>query len=184
MHRSSLIPRRLSPRSPPLPSSRPAPACRRRAGDSQPLQPIQVQVDHRRGVQRQHLAERQTAHHREAQRPAKLGSRPVPQHQRHTRQHRRQRRHQDRPEPQQARLPDRILRRHAAATFRGDREVHHHDAVLLHDADQQDHADQSRSDRSGRSGTAAASATRRRRPKAPSTEWSAAGCSSHTGCPG
>ena len=40
------------------------------------------------------------------------------------------------------RLPDRLLRRHVLVALGGDREVDHHDAVLLDDADQEDNADQ------------------------------------------
>src|ERR1700674_4185165 len=44
--------------------------------------------------------------------------------------------------PQQRRLADRLLGRQVLVALRGDREVDHHDAVLLDDADQQDDADQ------------------------------------------
>ena len=71
----------------------------------------------------------------------------------------------------------------AVAPLGGDGEVHHHDAVLLHDADQQDDADQ-RDHRQVVVRPASASAARRRRPTAAWTGWSAAGCSSRTGCPG
>ncbi len=50
-------------------------------------------------------------------------------------------RHQDRPKTQQAGLVDRFPRRHALLAFGGQREVDHHDGVLLHDADQQNDAD-------------------------------------------
>ena len=53
-----------------------------------------------------------------------------------------QRRHHDRAEAQQARLHDRIRRRHALVPFGLEREVDHHDRVLLDDAHQQDDADQ------------------------------------------
>ena len=63
------------------------------------------------------------------------------EHQRQRAEHRRHRRHQDRPEAQQAGLIDRLARRHAFVALRLEREVDHHDRVLLHDADQQHDAD-------------------------------------------
>ena len=55
---------------------------------------------------------------------------------------RRHRRHHDRPEPDQARLVDRFERRLAFAALRLEGEVNHHDAVLLHQADEHDDADE------------------------------------------
>ena len=71
--------------------------------------------------------------------------RPGRDHQRQRAEQRRERRHQDRPEALQAGLVDRLLRRQPALALGFEREVDHHDAVLLHDADQQDDADQARS---------------------------------------
>ena len=71
-------------------------------------------------------------------------SAPMPraERQRQAAEQRRHRRHHDRPEAQQAGLVDRLLRRLALRALRLQREVDHHDGVLLHDADQQDDADQ------------------------------------------
>ena len=55
---------------------------------------------------------------------------------------RRHRRHHDRPEADQTGLVDRLARRLAVLALRFDREVDHHDAVLLHQADQHDDADE------------------------------------------
>ena len=49
-------------------------------------------------------------------------------------------RHHDRPKTQQARLLDRLVRVESLP-LRLEREIDHHDRVLLHDADQQQHAD-------------------------------------------
>ena len=70
-------------------------------------------------------------------------SEPVPraEHQRQRREERRHRRHQNRAEAQQARLIDRVARRFALVALRHEREVDHHDGVLLHDADQKHDAD-------------------------------------------
>jgi hypothetical protein len=66
--------------------------------------------------------------------PSAIGSAP---------QDRRQRRHHDRPEAHQARLADRGVRRLAVALLRlsVERDVDHHDRVLLDDADQHQEAD-------------------------------------------
>ena len=70
-------------------------------------------------------------------------SEPMPraEHQRQRAEQRRHRRHQDRAEAQQAGLVDRLARRLAFVALGVEREVDHHDRVLLHDADQQDDAD-------------------------------------------
>ena len=65
----------------------------------------------------------------------------MPEHQRQRAEHRRHRRHQDRPQTQKAGLVDRFARRQALAALRLEREVDHHDRVLLDDADQQHDAD-------------------------------------------
>ena len=66
----------------------------------------------------------------------------VAQHQRHAAEQRRHGRHHDRTEAQERRLADRLGRRQAFLALGGDGEVDHHDAVLLHDADEQDRADE------------------------------------------
>ena len=66
---------------------------------------------------------------------------PVPSIKGSAAEHGRHRGHQDRPEPQQARLVDCIARRLALLRSACEREVDHHDRVLLDDADQQHDAD-------------------------------------------
>ncbi len=67
---------------------------------------------------------------------------PVPSASGTPAQQRRHGGHHDGPEAQQAGLIDRFARRLAFLALRLQREVDHHDGVLLHDADQQDDADQ------------------------------------------
>ncbi len=67
---------------------------------------------------------------------------PARDNQRHRAEHGRKRRHQDRPEAREARLVDGLHRRQTAPALALQREVHHHDAVLLDDADQEDDADE------------------------------------------
>ena len=66
---------------------------------------------------------------------------PVPKRQRDAAQQRRHGRHHDGTEAQQAGFVDRVGRVLSVLALAFQREVHHHDAVFLHDADQQDDAD-------------------------------------------
>jgi hypothetical protein len=66
----------------------------------------------------------------------------VPSIKRHAAEQGGHRRHHDRAEPQQRRLADRGLGLQMLVALGRDREVDHHDAVLLDDADQQHDADQ------------------------------------------
>jgi methyl acetate hydrolase len=79
------------------------------------LQAIEIEIDHRRRVEREQLAERQAAHHGVAERLAQFRAGAGAEHQRHAAEQRRRRGHQDRPEPQQAGFADRIDRRHVAS---------------------------------------------------------------------
>src|SRR5262249_1157429 len=105
------------------------------------LHSVEIKIDHRRGVERQELAQREAADHGVAERLAQLRSRAVTERERKAREHRGRRRHQDRAEAQQAGFADRRDRRHAIVAFGRDGEIDQHDAVLLDDADQEDDAD-------------------------------------------
>ena len=61
--------------------------------------------------------------------------------QRQRAKHGRHRRHHDGPEPHQTGLINRFLWRESFLAFRLQREIHHHDRVLLYDADEQDDPD-------------------------------------------
>ena len=103
---------------------------------------VEIEIDHRRREQGQRLADEQAADHRVAERLADFRAGACAQHQRHAAQHRRHRRHHDRPEAQQRGLADRSCGDRCSSRSAAMREVDHHDAVLLDDADQQDDADQ------------------------------------------
>ncbi len=79
------------------------------------------EVDDRRRVQRQDLAEDQPADHGDAQRPAQFRPDAGAQRQRDAAEQRRHGGHHDRPEPQQAGLVDRLQRRLALACARASR---------------------------------------------------------------
>eukprot|EP01022_Parablepharisma_sp_SALTPOND_P004192 TRINITY_DN118_c0_g1_i1.p1 TRINITY_DN118_c0_g1~~TRINITY_DN118_c0_g1_i1.p1 ORF type:complete len:1977 (+),score=693.89 TRINITY_DN118_c0_g1_i1:34526-40456(+) len=104
-------------------------------------QSFHVQVDHWRGVEREQLAHHQSADDGNAQRLAQLGAVAMADGQRDRAQQRRHGGHHDGTEAQLAGLEDGIARRQAVVALGIDGEVHHHDGVLLDDADQQDDAD-------------------------------------------
>src|ERR1700730_2795295 len=101
-----------------------------------------VQVDDRRRVERPHSREDEAADDGDAERAPELRARARPEGQGQAAQKRRHRRHHDGTEAQETGLVDRISRCLALFALRLQREVDHHDRVLLHDADQQDDADQ------------------------------------------
>ena len=100
------------------------------------------QVDDRRRVEREELRDQQAAYDGDAERAAQFRPGADAHGQRQRAQQRRHGGHHDRPKAQQACLIDRFFRRQSLEALRRKREVDHHDAVLLHDADQQDDADE------------------------------------------
>ena len=130
-----------SPRWRPRPAAPAGPAVRHRLLDPA-VEPVEREIDHRRRVERQQLAQQQAADDGNAERKAQLGAGAAFDRQRQRAEQRGQRRHHDRAEAQQAGLHDRVVRRHALMPLRFQREVDHHDRVLLDDAHQQDDADQ------------------------------------------
>src|SRR6266705_122551 len=106
-----------------------------------PRQAIEPQVDHRGGKERERLGEDEAAHHGDAERVAQLRAHARAEREGQRAEQRRQRRHQDRAEPQEAGVIDRLARAHAVLPLGIEREVDHHDGVLLDDADQEDDAD-------------------------------------------
>ena len=75
-----------------------------------PTEAVEIDVDHRRRIERQDLADDQAADDRDAERLAQLRAVAEAERQRQRAQHRRHGRHQDRPEAQQAGLVDRLAR--------------------------------------------------------------------------
>ncbi len=106
------------------------------------LERVQIGVHHRRDVERDELREGEAAHHRDAQRPPRFRPRARTESDRQRSHQRRHRRHHDRPESDARRLEDRVARALSFLPLRLDREVDHHDRVLLHDADEHDDADE------------------------------------------
>ena len=71
---------------------------------------FESEVDHRRGVEREHLRNNEPADDRDAERLTQLRADPVSQRQRQRAEQRGHRRHHDRAKPNHARLVDRLLR--------------------------------------------------------------------------
>src|SRR5207245_5324522 len=104
-------------------------------------QPVDQKIDHRRRVERQYLRDEQTADNGNAEWPAQFGAWTGRDGQRDAGEQRGHGRHQDRTETSAAGFENGISRRQAAVTLGLQREIHHHDAVLLDDADQENDAD-------------------------------------------
>ena len=104
------------------------------------MQPVEIEIDDRRGVEREQLAERQPSDHRITERLAKLRAGASPKHQRHAAKHGGHGGHQDRPKSKQASFADRGKRR-VPVILAVNGEVDQHDAVLFDDADEQNDAD-------------------------------------------
>ena len=102
---------------------------------------IEEDVDDRRGIEREHLAKQQSAHHGNAQRTPQLRTHALAQRQRNARQQRGHRGHHDGTESQQAGIVDRIGRVLSVLALALQCKVDHHDSVFLHNADQQNDAD-------------------------------------------
>src|SRR5262245_29331740 len=92
-------------------------------------QAIEGEVNHRCRIQREHLAEHESAHDRDAQRTAELRAGATAESERHTTQYGCHGGHEDGTESQQTRLVDRVEWRLTLPALRIEREVDHHDAV-------------------------------------------------------
>ena len=105
-------------------------------------QAVEVQIDHRRGVEGQQLAADQATDDGNAQRTAQLSIAADTEQQRQGAEQGRQAGHHDRPKTHDAGLQNRLARAHTEVTLGIQGEVDHQDGVLLDDADQQNDADQ------------------------------------------
>ena len=104
---------------------------------------VEIEIDDRRGEEREHLADDQAADDGDAERAAQFGAGAGAERQGQAAEQRRHGGHHDGAEAQQAGLVDRVLGRSCAVVALGlEGEVDHHDGVLLDDADEQDDADQ------------------------------------------
>src|SRR5216683_8245857 len=102
---------------------------------------LHVEIDDRRRVEREQLAQQEATDDRDAERATELGARARPEGQRQRAEERGHRRHEDRPEPLQARPMNGLLRGEAVVALEVERDVDHHDGILLHDPDEQDDPD-------------------------------------------
>src|SRR5580765_6094977 len=105
-------------------------------------QTLEVEVDDGSRVQRQELGHDEPAHDREPEGTAQLAAGAEIERERQTSEERGHGGHHDRTEPQKASFGNRLEGGLPAAALGVDREVDHHDRVLLHQPDQQQDADQ------------------------------------------
>src|SRR6516225_9933283 len=87
------------------------------------LDALHREIDDRRGVKREQLAQQQSADDGDAERIAQLRAGALLERERNSTEQRRQRGHHDRPEPQQRRLHDRLARRETLLALRLEGEV-------------------------------------------------------------
>jgi hypothetical protein len=106
-----------------------------------PPQFVHQHVHHGRGVEREQLAQHQPAHHGNAQWLAQLGPVATAHGQRQGTQQGGGRGHEDGPQPQLCCAVNGLRRTGLGGALVGNGKVNHHDGVLLHDADEQNHAD-------------------------------------------
>src|SRR6185437_1873252 len=100
-------------------------------------QVVKEDIDDRGGVEGEHLAEEQAANHGDAERPAKFRANSRTERQWDAAEQRSHRGHHNGTETQQAGLIDGIGGVLAMLALGFQREINHHDAVFLHDADKQ-----------------------------------------------
>src|SRR5580698_8227168 len=103
-------------------------------------QVIEENIDHRRGVEGEDLAEQQAAHHGNSQWLAEFRANAGTERERQTAEERGHGGHHDGTKTQQAGFVDRVLGAHAVLSLGFQSEVNHHDSVLFHDADEQDNS--------------------------------------------
>ena len=108
----------------------------------QARKPVHVKVDHRGGVEREHLADDEAADDGDAQGAAQLRSIALRDGNGDAAKHSGHGGHHDGPETQQAGLIDGLLGAIILVAFGLNGEIDHQDGVFLDDADQQDDADQ------------------------------------------
>src|SRR6266702_6511502 len=101
------------------------------------LQPIEVEVDDWRGVEREYLRQCEATDDRVAQWLTDLRSDTGADHHRHGAKQRCHRRHEDGTKALDAGLVDRLLRCKTVGLFGLNGEVDEHDAILLDDTDEQ-----------------------------------------------
>src|SRR5262249_20886978 len=108
------------------------------------LKTFHIEVQDWRDIQRQNLGHQQTTDNRKAQSLAGVAAFTVAQRDRQSTEQRGHRRHHDRTKTQRAALVDGLFRILSFQSLRLEREVDHHDGVLLDHAEQHDQTDESK----------------------------------------
>ena len=104
-------------------------------------EPVESEIDHRRRVKRQQLAENQAPNDGDAEGAAELGTNPGSQSKRQTAKQRGHGGHHDGPETKETSFIDGVKGRFAFLAFGFEREINHHDGVFLDYADKENDAD-------------------------------------------
>ena len=128
------------PKRRPRPARRPVPPARHTSPGRGLRGIFEERIEHRHGEQRQEQAHRLTAGDQNADRSVGLRARPAADTERQHAGNQRQRRHQDRAQPIPVGLDDRFVALHAFGA-QADRVIDLQDGVLLHDAEEQEHAE-------------------------------------------
>src|SRR5258708_7543289 len=105
-------------------------------------EPIECEINNRRGVKRQQLAENQAADNGDTEGPAQLRANASAERQRQAAEQRGHGGHHDGPRTKQACFIDGVERSLSFLALGFEREVNHHDGIFLDDADEQDNSDQ------------------------------------------
>src|SRR6267378_4300687 len=114
--------------------------------------PVEREIDDGRGVERENLAQNQTADDCDSQGTAKLGAHATAERQWQAAEQRGHGGHHDGPEAQKTCFIDGVERRLPFLALGFQREVDHHDGVLFHDADQRDDAEFGTAQQQGQDG--------------------------------
>ena len=102
---------------------------------------LQVEIDHWRDVERDHLRKQQSTHHGDAQGRAQLRPRAKPQGDGQSAHERGEGGHHDGPKAQHTRAANGLLGVHAFVALGFQRKINHHDGVLFDNTNQHQNAD-------------------------------------------
>ena len=106
------------------------------------VEPIKQEIDHGRRIKRQDLRDDQPTDDGDPKRAPQCRTRAAGNGKRYGTQNRRQTGHEDRAETLEASVEDRSFGRPSTVALALEGKIHEHDAVLLHNTDQQDNADE------------------------------------------
>src|SRR5215831_3136388 len=101
-----------------------------------PTQPIEIDINHRRSEESEHLADDQSTNNRDSKRASQFRTNPGTNRQWQAAQQSSGSGHHNGPETEEAGFVNRVDRRFAFFALGIEREVNHHDGILLDNTDQ------------------------------------------------